>query len=49
MEKMKPSATATSGVGRIVEAVNGPLMLRGIDDSARLLHASVINRQVVAA
>ena len=49
VDKMEPSTIGTSGSGRVVHAVNGPLLLRGIMDGVRLLHASVINGPVVAA
>ena len=49
VDGMHLSAGELGGVGRTVEAVNGPLVLRGISDGQRLLHASVINHHVVAA
>ncbi len=49
VDKMEPSTIGTSGSARVVHAVNGPLLLRGIMDGVRLLHASVINGPVVAA
>lgn len=48
VDQMKPSPIATSGSGHIVHAVNGPLLLRGIVDGDRLLHASVFSGPVVA-
>ena len=38
VDQMEPSPIGSSGSGKILHAVNGPLLFRGIGDGARLLH-----------
>jgi len=38
-----------SSAGQAIQGSHGPLTLRGIGDGARVLHATVINHQEIAA
>ena len=49
VDQLVPQVVPGSTTGQALRGSHGPLRLRGIGDGARVLHASVINQQEIAA
>jgi hypothetical protein len=49
VDQLMPHAVPGSSAGQAIQGSHGPLTLRGIGEGARVLHATVINHQEMAA